>query len=153
MNDLPLNSPSVGAHVWLESPLVEHGPLDRPKTSVPGQNLGTIVATEKPYLTMDHSLYTVKWGTGHVTKHYYKEMFCIGSFESAHAFLGSVASCKDAVLVQGPRGGFRRFTAHLAVGSVTGIIAYFKDQGSFFRAVIEPVLKRAGVTVNTIIET
>lgn len=140
MADQLFNSPSVGNFVWLEHERVDHGPIDGPKTTIPGQNLGIIIATEKPYSTMDQLLYVVEWGSGHKTKHYYKDLFCIGTMSSAKEFLELVAKCTDPVLKQGPRGGFLKFTALIEISGSLRTISYFKEQGTFFRSVIEPVL-------------
>ena len=116
---------------------------------MPGKNLGTVIATEKPYMTMDFLLYTVRWSSGHLTKHYYGELLCIGDFESLPEFFNAVANCSEATLFLGPKGGFRRFTAQVTVGSNVKTITYFKEQGGFFRQVIAPILEKAGIPIRT----
>src|SRR5436190_9834991 len=111
----PLNRPAVGKRVWTERGFQDHGQLEGPKTSVPPATLGEIVATERPYSTMDMLLYTVRWQSGQTTKHYFNQLFCIGPFESLPAFLNAVRSARGARIVKGPRGGFREFTAEIVV--------------------------------------
>lgn len=141
------NAPAIGNHVWLENERVDHGPIDGPKTTIPGKNLGTVIDMEKPYMTMDQLLYVVKWNSGHITKHYYTELFCIGTATSTIEFFELIAKCRSPILQQGPRGGFRKFSACIEVDGTQRLISYFKDQGTFYRAVIEPILLKNSVVV------
>jgi hypothetical protein len=45
--------------------------MEGPKIDIAPNMGGTITGTEKPYLTMDQLLYTVRWDNGQVSKHYY----------------------------------------------------------------------------------
>ena len=115
---MPFNEPAIGKRVWTERGFPNHGQLGGATTSVPPATLGEIVATERPYSTMDMLLYTVRWQSGQTTKHYSKHLFCIGAFQSLPPFLDAVRTARNPRLLKGPRGGFLEFTAEILVDGV-----------------------------------
>ena len=98
---------AVDNRVWTENGYQNHGPQEGPKVNIAGTQGGTIVKLEKPYGTMDQLLYTVRWDNGQVSKHYEKELFCIGPFQSRAEYEGAIKPIGDIELTVGPAGGFR----------------------------------------------
>jgi hypothetical protein len=105
---------------------------------IPG---GAVVATERTYSTIDELLYTVQWDTGQTSKHYFKQLFCIGDFTNLKAFEDAVATTSGtAELILGPQGGFRMMRADLVLadGSSWGL-ELFEGQRRLWEEILEPI--------------
>jgi hypothetical protein len=98
---------TIGSRVWTESGYFDHGPMEGPKVNIAPRIGGVVVGSEKPYYTMDQLLYTVRWDNGQVSKHYLKELFCIGRFKTRAEFEAAIKFEGDIQLTVGPQGGFR----------------------------------------------
>jgi hypothetical protein len=137
----------VGSRVWTDQGYQNHGPLEGPKVDIaPGQS-GTITAVEKPYLTMDHLLYAVRWDNGQVSKHYSKELFCIGPFQNRGEFEKAINPTGTVELTVGPAGGFRnaRFDLEYNGQSQTAEVA---DRRLWLECV-EPLVRKSGLQIST----
>jgi hypothetical protein len=144
----------VGKRVWTHSGFRDHGPEGGPKIDVPPATGGTVVGVQKPDSTMDVLLYLVKWDTGQQGGHYLKELFCIGSFRTFGEFENALtARGREARLVLGPRGGFRRFTMEIGEGAeALSMTLAGSDQRAAWAEIVEPVLARAGIQVDRVRE-
>lgn len=79
---------------------------------------------------MDFMLYEVRWDTRQHTKHYYKELFSIGPFQTLQDFEQAIQTTgKDAKLVLGPQGGLREFTMSLQHQGKQYILSLTQEQG------------------------
>lgn len=111
MNDSSHNSVfppilTVGGRVWSGCGYPQHGPLDGSKVDIAANMGGTVVSTENPY-HMDFLLYAIHWDNGQISKHYSKDLFCIGPFRSLSDFERAIKPKGPVAVVLGPRGGFR----------------------------------------------
>lgn len=97
---------AVGNRVWSEYGYPQHGPADGPKVDIAANMGGTVVSTEHPY-NMDFLLYAIHWDNGQVSKHYSKDLFCIGHFRSRSDFEKAIKPIGPVAVVLGPKGGFR----------------------------------------------
>ena len=104
---------AVGSRVWTANGYPNHGPLDGPKVDIAAAQGGTVTAAQKMYLTMDNSLYTVEWDNGQASKHYYRELLCIGRFQDLKEFEQAIRPAGAATLTVGPKGGFRHVQLEL----------------------------------------
>ncbi len=117
------------------------------KVTIPANVGGTVIATEKPYSTIDQLLYTVRWDTGQTSKHYFKQLFCIGHFAGLKVFEEAIATASGtAELVLGPQGGFREMRADLVLadGSSAGL-QLFEGQGRFWEGILEPMFRQSAI--------
>jgi hypothetical protein len=99
--------PGEGMRVWSEHGYENHGPAQGPKVDIAPKTGGTVVCTEKPYITMGQLLYVVKWDDGQTSKHYYSGLFCIGRFANYEEFEAGIELQGDIDLKLGPSGGLR----------------------------------------------
>lgn len=97
----------VGARVWSFG-YTDHGPIDGPKIDIPAGIGGSIIGTEKPWMSMDSLLFVVKWDNGQISKHYGNGLNCIGRFETYDQFKRAIAFAGPIALTLGPQGGFRK---------------------------------------------
>lgn len=107
---------AVDNRVWTKDGYKGHGPPEGPRVDITGNQGGTVVKTDKPYSTMDHLLYTVRWDKGQVSKHYEKDLFCIGPYQSRAEFEGAIKPTGDVELTVGPARGFRSARFELEYG-------------------------------------
>ncbi|MBL7966699.1 MAG: hypothetical protein JNK09_06830 [Prolixibacteraceae bacterium] len=101
-----LNELKVGSRVWTINGYQNQGPIEGPKIDIPPNVGGTIIWVQESMCY----LYSVKWDSGHMSKHYYNELFSIGPFRNINDFELALKSTKDAKLTIGPSGGFRGFS-------------------------------------------
>jgi hypothetical protein len=94
----------VGNRVWTKQGYPDHGPLEGPKVDIAPNQGGTIAAVHETYYS---SLYEVRWDNGQVSKHYERELFCIGRFQRRAEFERAIKPTGAVELTVGPRDGFR----------------------------------------------
>jgi hypothetical protein len=147
----PITFPDVGRRVWTTRGLQGHGPAEGPKTDVPPNTGGLIVGTETPYPTFDFLLYNVKWDTGQHTKHYFRELLCIGTFQTLADFKQAVCNGgESAKLTLGPQGGFREFFMSLRKGDALLPVRYTTEQKSVYESFLADLLKEIGLEIEVI---
>jgi hypothetical protein len=112
------NSLEIGKRVWSFSGYVNHGPIDGAKINIPANTGGKITSVSRPYSTMDHFLYQISWDSGEISKHYFSELDPIGICSHIDEYEVLLKQGKNAKLVIGPQGGFKRFEMTI----------HFKDQ-------------------------
>lgn len=137
----------VGNRVWTEEGYANHGPIDGPKLNIAPSQGGTISAIEKPYYTMDHLLYSVLWDNGQRSKHYDKELFCIGRFQNRKEFEHAINSIGRAELSVGPAGGFRYVSLDLEFDGKHQTVE-LRDRNLWIGC-IEPIARSSGCTILT----
>src|SRR5687768_14885832 len=54
---------AIGSRVWTNVGFRQHGPIEGPKQDIEGPQGGEIVAAQKPWMTTDQLLYTVRGTT------------------------------------------------------------------------------------------
>lgn len=92
-------------------------------------------------------LYEVKWDTGQHTKHYYKELFYIGPFQTLEDFEQAIQTTgKDAKLVLGPQGGLREFTMSFQHQGKQYVLNLHKEQGRIW-TYLQPILERNSIQI------
>jgi hypothetical protein len=137
----------VGSRVWTSNGYNDHGPVDGPKIDIAPNQGGTITATQKPYFTMDDLLYSVRWDNGQESKHYYRELFSIGRFQSRVEFEQAIKPFGVAELTLGPAGGFRHARFELEYdGKHQTVEIYNRD---LWIECVEALVKKAGCTIST----
>ena len=138
---------TVGSRVWTDQGYQNHGPIEGPKSDIaPGQG-GTITAVEKPYLTMDHLLYAVQWDNGQVSKHYGKELFCIGPFQNRREFEKAIKPAGTVELTVGPAGGFRNARFDLEYDGQFQTVEVADRR--LWLGCVEPLVRNAGLKIST----
>lgn len=144
-----LNELRVGNRVWTEAGYPDHGPLEGPKVSIPPNVGGSIIDTEKPYRTMDQLLYVVRWDTGQTSKHYSKQLCCIGHFPDLSAFRRAMEAATGAAeVVLGPQGGFREAAADLVLADGSAArLELHEGQGRIWDDILKPMLQKSAVTL------
>jgi hypothetical protein len=140
----------VGNRVWTDGGYPDHGPIDGSKTDIAPNMGGTIIGTVKPYLTMDHLLYTVRWDNGQVSKHYDKNLFCIGNFSTRAEFEAAIELDGAIELTIGPQGGFREARMRLKYGASIQEVHLHRGDRELWVECLEPLAKRMQVKINTI---
>src|ERR1700733_13021766 len=138
---------SVGERVWTEHGYLNHGPLEGPKVDIAPNQGGAISAIEKPYYTMDQLLYPVRWDNGQASKHYYKELFWIGRFQTREEFEIAVKPTGAVELTVGPAGGFRRARFELEYDGQSQTVDVLDR--SLWLEFIEPLVTKAGLEIST----
>ena len=136
---------SIGCRVWTELGYIDHGPYDGSKITIPPKQGGKITATQKPYYSMDDLLYTVQWDNGQVSKHYARELFRIGRFQSRVEFEQAIEPVGPAEITVGPKGGFRHAKLELVYDGNRQKVEIF-DRDTWVR-LIEPLVVRSGYLV------
>jgi hypothetical protein len=111
---------------------------------------GIIAATEKPYSTMDHLLYTVRWDNGQVSKHYFKELLCIGRFQTRDEFEAAIKFEGEIQLTVGPQGGFREALMRVEYDGVRQEARLTKEDRELWDEFFEPLAKRQKVEIQRI---
>ena len=140
----------LGSRVWTWG-YKDHGPMDGPKIDIAPNMGGTIVAVEPAYFTMDIPLYTVKWDNGQVSKHYAKELCCIGRFQDWRDFDAAVKAIEvrpPVELTIGPMGGFRQVRLTLTYdGTTDEVVIVDRD---VWKDTLEPLVLQQNIPVTTI---
>jgi hypothetical protein len=117
-----------GARVWTSTGYSNHGPFEGQDIDVAAAIGGTIVATEEPYgySVIGQLLCTIDWDNGQHSKHYSRELFGIGRFESLAEFESAVVATIDPTapvqLHVGPAGGFRKARLQMKFGSDSRVV-------------------------------
>jgi hypothetical protein len=142
-----LNDLKVGSRVWSLFGYPDHGPLKGPRVTIPSDIGGLVVNTEPPL--MDQLLYIVRWDTGHISKHYFKELCSIGQYATLSDFQQAVETANGkAEVVVGPQGGFRQASADLVLNDgSTARIEVYGGQGHIWDSVMKPPLLRSAVVI------
>jgi hypothetical protein len=140
---------AVGARVWTEHGYHDHGPLEGPKVNVSRRQGGVITATEKPYYTMDHLLYTVRWDNGQISKHYAKGLFCIGRFQTRKEFKAAIQFDGDIHVTLGPQGGFRGAEMKVCYDGTSMDGRLYQADRDLWLEFLEPLAKRQKAKVQT----
>jgi hypothetical protein len=135
----------VGCRVWTESGYLEHGPFDGPKQDIAGSQGGEVIATERPYSTMDQFLYTVRWDNGQMSKHYARELFSTGRFRTRKEFMAAFFLVDTIQMRVGPKGGFRSVKFRVLYDG-EAIEAETRDRGEW-TGLILPAAIRQGVEI------
>jgi hypothetical protein len=149
--ETPITFPDVGRRVWTVHGLQDHGPIDGPKTSVPANTGGVIVDATSADPGMDNLLYTVKWDTGQYTKHYFRELLCIGEFQTLADFKQALRDGgESAKRTLGPQGGFREFSMSIRHGNRLLPVRYISGQKAIYEAFLLPLLNEIGLKVDDI---
>jgi hypothetical protein len=121
--------------------------LEGPKIDIPPKQGGTLSATHKPYYTMDQLLYTVRWDNGQVSKHYSRELFCIGRFQSWAEFEKAVKVTGAVELTVVLAGGFRSVRFELEYDGQPQT-AELLDRDLWLRC-IEALVRKSGCNIAT----
>jgi len=137
----------VGARVWTQHGYPDHGPLEGPKVSVSPRQGGVVTAAEQPYQTMDFLLYTVRWDNGQVSKHYYKELFCIGRFQNRKDFEAAIRFIGEIHVTQGPQGGFRHAEMQVEYDGTLVSGRFDQEDRSTWLDFFEPLAKRQKIPI------
>lgn len=110
--------------------------------SVTGDRHGSVIATEKPYMTMAQLLYTIRWDDGETIKLYYESFVSLGQFQTVSEFQAAIrASASGAKLTLGPNGGFRGFEMTVQRDGVILSARYGSRDGAVYHQFIEPCLQ------------
>lgn len=149
MDTQPITFPHIGARVWAIDGLHEHGPAGGPKVDVPPDTGGIITHAEQPYPTIDMLLYVVKWDSGQVTKHYFKELVVLGPFTTFDEFRDAVLHGSSAHLVIGPQGGFREFSMTVEKNGAPLQVRFVREQRDCWEYVLRPIIEAAGISIET----
>jgi hypothetical protein len=123
--------------------------MEGPKVNIPPRMGGVVTATEKPYRTMDHLLYKIRWDNGQVSKHYYRGFFCIGRFESRDEFEGAIRLEGQVQLTVGPGGGFRSGLMRVVYDGESREGRLTQQDRDLWVDFLEPLAKRQKVEVLT----
>ena len=114
--------------------------------SVTGERYGAVVATEKPYTTMDQLLYTIRWDDGEVIKLYESAFMSLGPFQTVSEYQAAIrGSAAQPKLTLGPQGGFRGFEMTVQWEGATLRAFYGQREVAIYRQFIEPCLRQAGI--------
>jgi len=149
MAEAMLNDLRIGSRVWTGSGYQDHGPLEGPKVTIPANVGGSVIATEKPYSTIDQLLYVVRWDTGQTSKHYFKQLFCLGHFADLKVFEEAIKTASGtAELVLGPQGGFREMRAELVLADGSSArLGLFEGQSRFWEGILKPMFRKSAIQV------
>lgn len=137
---------SIGSRVWSDNGFLDHGPAEGPKVSITSNQGGTVTETQKPYHTYDFLLYTVQWDNGQTSKHYSKDLLCIGKFQSRSEFEAAIRPTGSVALAVGPAGGFRSARFELEYDGQRQTVNVL-DQRLW--KLIEPIVDQLGVGIAT----
>ncbi|MGB8032181.1 MAG: hypothetical protein WCF30_21230 [Terracidiphilus sp.] len=139
----------VGNRVWTETGYRQHGPENGPKIDIAPNQGGTITSCQENGYTriLGDLLHTVRWDDGQVSKHYSKDLFCIGRFQTRADFEQAINPTGTVELTVGPAGGFRHVRFELEYdGKREKAELYNRD---FWYDCVELLVNRAGCTVST----
>jgi hypothetical protein len=127
----------------MPSPTVTESVVGSRVCSATGDRHGSVTATEKPYVTMDQLLYTIRWDDGETVKLYYESFVALGHFQTLGEFQTAIrASASGAKLTLGPKGGFRAFEMTVQRDGVTLSARYGSRDGAVYHQFIEPFLQK-----------
>ena len=138
----------VGNRVWTTSGYRDHGPEYGPKVDIAPNQGGAITASQENAYTklIGGLLHTVRWDNGQVSKHYPKEILCIGRFQSRSEFEQAIKPTGVAELTVGPAGGFRHVRLELEYdGNRQRAELYDRV---FWEECIEPIVKKSGCVIS-----
>ncbi|HUA82430.1 MAG TPA: hypothetical protein VMB85_01125 [Bryobacteraceae bacterium] len=93
---------------------------------------------------MDQLLYTVRWDNGQTSKHYGKELFCIGRFQSRTEFEQAIKPIGDVELIVGPAGGIK--SARFQI-NYDGQLQTAEVDRRLWLECIEPIAQSRGLTI------
>jgi len=137
----------VGGRVWTTNGYHDHGPHEGPKVEIAPNQGGTITATQRPYFTMDNLLYTVQWDNGQLSKHYYRELFCIGRFQTRAEFEQAIRPTGAVELTVSSAGGFRHVRFELEYDGNRQTVELY-DRDLWFECV-KALAEKTGCTIST----
>jgi len=139
----------VGNRVWTTSGYRDHGPEYGPKVDIAPNQGGTITASQENAYTkiIGDLLHTVLWDNGQVSKHYPKEILCVGRFKSRREFEDAIQPTGVAELTVGPAGGFRHVRLELEYDGKQQSVEL--SDGVFWQEFVEPIVKKFGCTIST----
>ena len=138
----------VGNRVWTASGYRDHGPEYGPKVDIAPNQGGTITASQENGYTkiIGDLLHTVRWDNGQVSKHYSRELFRIGRFQSRTEFEQAIKPAGVAELTIGPAGAFRHVRLELDYDGKHQTAELY-DQ-AFWAECVEPIVKKSGCTIS-----
>ena len=137
-----------GNRVWTIQGFSNHGPIEGPKINIESNMGGTIIATEKIYSSIDQLLYMIRWDNEQVSKHYSKDLFCIGRFKTRSDFEASIRPQGEVQLTIGPKGGFRQAALSLEYDEHVQEAVIFDRR--LWLECLEPIVKRSNVKITII---
>jgi len=138
---------AVNARVWTEHGFHDHGLQEGPRVSIPPKQSGAVAAAEQPYRTIDFLLYTVRWDNGQVSKHYYKELLCIGRFQNRKGFEAAIRFIGEIHVTQGPQGGFRHAEMQVEYDGTLMSGRFDQEDRSTWNDFFEPLAKRQKIPI------
>ena len=139
---------SVGNRVWSDLGYIDHGPVDGTKINIPASLGGMIVGIEKPYMTMDHFLYVIRWDNEQVSRHYDNKMLCIGRFATRDDFEAALVFHGNIQIVVGPQGGFREAHMQVSYDSSLQKIHLHRDSRQLWIDCLQPLATQQGVKID-----
>jgi len=140
----------VGSRVWTMNGYRNHGPEYGPKVDIGPNQGGTITASQETVYTriIGGLLHSVRWDDGRESKHYSRELFCIGRFRSRTEFEQAISPSGVAELTVGPAGGFRHVLVELEYDGQRQIVKLFDRM--FWQECLEPIVKKSGCGISTV---
>lgn len=138
----------VGIRVWTTRGYRNHGPEYGPKVDIAPNQGGTITASQENSYTrfFDDFLHTVRWDNGQESKHYSRELFCIGGFQSRTEFEEAIKPVGVVELTVGPAGGFRRVRLELEYDGHQATVELCDRV--FWEECLESIVKKSGNTIS-----
>lgn len=138
----------AGNRVWTASGFRDHGPEFGPKVDIAPNQGGTISDSQENSYTriIGGSLYTVNWDSGQVSKHYPKELFCIGHFQNRTEFEQAIQPTGVVELTVGSGGGFRHVTIELEYDGNRQKAEIYNP--SLWQECVEPIVKNSGCAIS-----
>lgn len=98
-----LRIPKINYRVWSNTGYPNHGPTH---VSIPPDIFGSVLKIEdKP----GGDLYSIRWDNDQQSKHYLKDLFCIGNCKDLAEFENLIRLGKNGKLISGPKGGLVEF--------------------------------------------
>ena len=137
----------VSARVWTASGYHDHGPPDGPKVNIPASIGGVIESFSKPYYTMDHLLYAIRWDNGQTSKHYEKDLFCIGRFKTFEEYRAAIMPHEPVNLTLGPQGGFREASFAVTYDGQTQEAHLLQGDRQLWINCIEPIIREQNMKI------
>lgn len=139
----------AGSRVWTAVGYQDHGPENGPKVNIPRNQGGTITTSQENSYTkvIGDLLHTVRWDDGQESKHYSRDLFCIGRFQSRTEFEQAIKPTGIAELTVGPGGGFRHVRLELEYDGKRHKVELYNP--SFWQGCLEPIVKQSGFTIST----
>ncbi len=138
----------VGNRVWTTTGFCNHGPESGPKVDIAPNQGGTITASQENSYTrvLGDFLHTVRWDNGQESKHYSRELFCIGRFQCRTEFDQAIKPVGVVELTVGPAGGFRHVRLELEYDGNQQTVE-LRDP-VFWEKCLESIVKKSGRTIS-----